>query len=268
MKKRVIPILLAVAGLMTAIAPASTATDLTDIGYVDQSAFASLPMFASVRQQLQTYQRQLSGQYTAAMRNARTAADKQRVQNDFNQRYAQEQQILAGPAFERVQLAIASVASTKKLAVVVDKRIVIYGGQDVTPDVVRLLRSSQTIMPLGTAPPPSPIGYIDPAAFANSPQAKAANDQMSAFVTQQQHIYGPQISKAKDGTQKQQLVTAYQNAIQAEQTKLIKPVVDHEQAVAGQVAQRKGLLLIIDHSDLLYGGTDITSDVQNALAKS
>jgi outer membrane protein len=267
MKRRLLPILIAAAVLVPACAPASTATDLTDIGYVDQSAFALLPMFASARQQLATFQAQLSGQYTSAMRGAHSNADRQRVYNNFQARYANEQRVLFGPLFERVNLAIASVASTRRLSVIVDKRIIIYGGQDVTKDVVKLLQSSQTILPLGTAPPPSPIGYVDPTAFQNSPQAKAANNEMNAFVQQQQHIYGAQLAHATSDTQKQQIAAAYNKAVADEQTKVLKPVVDHEQAVAASVARSKGLLLIIDHADILYGATDITADVQNALDK-
>lgn len=267
MKKRIIPALIAAAGLMTAVAPAATASDLTAVGYVDQSAFASLPLFASVRQQLAAYQQRTAGAYNSALRSARTNADKQRVANEFQQRFSQEQQALATPALERVQLAIASVASTKKLSVVVDKRIVIYGGQDITNDVVRLLQSSQSIMPLGTAPPPSPIGYVDSTAFQNSPQAQSANQQMTAFQQQQQKIYSAQLARASNDGQRNAIVAAYQKAMADEQAKILKPVVQHEQDVAAQVARRRGLLLIVDHSYLLYGGTDITTDVQNALSK-
>jgi outer membrane protein len=253
--------------LMTAGAPAATGSDLTGVGYVDQSAFASLPLFASVRQQLATYQQQTTAAYNNALRSARSNADKQRVSNEFQQRFSQEQQALAAPALERVQLAIASVASTRKLSVVVDKRIVIYGGQDITNDVVRLLQSSQTIMPLGTAPPPSPIGYVDSTAFQNSQQAQAANQQMTTYQQQQQRIYSAQLARASNDAQRNQIVAAYQKAMADEQAAILKPVVQHEQDVAAQVARRKGLLLIIDHSYLLYGGTDITTDVQNALSK-
>ena len=35
--------------------------------------------------------------------------------------------------------------------------------------------------------------------------------------------------------------------------------------VIGDVARKKGLLLVIDRTNLIYGGTDITSDVANGL---
>ena len=267
MKKRLIPTLVAAALLTTAIAPAATAPGLADIGYVDQSALATLPAVVSVNRQLAAFKAQLDSQYTAALRGARTPADRQSIATRFQQQYSDEQRQLAGPVFMRAQLAIASVASSKSLSVVVDKRIVIYGGQDITPQVLKLLQSSQSILPLGTSPPQSEIGYVDQTALENSPQLRAASQQMTSFAESQRRIYGVQFSHATSAAQRQQIANAYNAAIESEQNQLLKPIIDHAQSVTAQIAQRKGLLLIIDHSDILYGGTDITTDVQNALSK-
>lgn len=268
MKRRLFPTLLVTAALMTAVAPAATAHDVTDVGYVDQSAIAALPAFVSVSRQLAAYKAQLDGQYAAAIRGARTPADRQRVTADFNARLNVEQRQLASPAFMRVQLAIASVASTRGLSVVVDKRIIIYGGQDVTQQVVRLLQSPQTILPLGTAPPPSEIGYVDQTALENSAQVRAASAQLQAFAERERRVFGQQYSQAgNDQQRQQQIAAAYNQAMNAEQDQVLKPVITHTQQVTAQIAQRRGLLLIIDHADILYGGTDITTDVQNALNK-
>ena len=268
MKRRLFPTLLVAAALMTAVAPAATARDLTDVGYVDQSAIAALPAFVSVSRQLAAYKAQLDGQFAAAMRGAHSAAARQRVQQQFNARLNDRQRQLASPEFMRVQLAIASVASSKSLSVVVDKRIIIYGGQDITKDVVRLLQSSQSILPLGTAPPASEIGFVDQTALENSPQVKAASAQIATYAEQQRRIYAQQFTQAKNDTQKQQqIANAYNQTMEQEQERVLKPVIDHTQQVTAQIARSKGLVLIIDHADLLYGGTDITTDVQNALNK-
>jgi outer membrane protein len=267
MKIRFLPTLLVAALLTTAIAPAATANDLTDVGYLDQTALASLPAFVSVNRQLAAYKAQLDRQFATAMRAARTPADRQRVAAQFQQQYSNEQRTLAGPAFMRAQLAIASVASSKNLSVVVDKRIIIYGGQDITQQVLHVLQSSQSILPLGTAPPPSEIGFVDQSALENSPQVKAASDQMAAFAEQQRRLYAAQFAHAASDAQKQQIAAAYTAAMTNKQNEVLKPLLDHVQDVTGQVARRKGLILIIDHADILYGGTDITTDVQNALSK-
>ncbi len=53
----------------------------------------------------------------------------------FQQELSDKQREIVGPLFQRAQLAIAAVSASRSLSIVVDKRIVIYGGQDITKDV-------------------------------------------------------------------------------------------------------------------------------------
>jgi Skp family chaperone for outer membrane proteins len=43
--------------------------------------------------------------------------------------------------------------------------------------------------------------------------------------------------------------------------------VDQTRSATADVARKKGLLLVLDRADVVYGGTDITADVQNELGK-
>ncbi|MBQ3727281.1 MAG: OmpH family outer membrane protein, partial [Selenomonadaceae bacterium] len=52
------------------------------------------------------------------------------------ERLAQKQQELLDPIRNAVDAAIKKVADKKGLAVVIDKMAVIYGGQDITADVI------------------------------------------------------------------------------------------------------------------------------------
>jgi outer membrane protein len=53
---------------------------------------------------------------------------------------ADEEQKLILPLFKDIENAIRTVASAKKLTVVVDKTALFYGGVDITDDVVQELR--------------------------------------------------------------------------------------------------------------------------------
>jgi outer membrane protein len=59
----------------------------------------------------------------------------------------------------------------------------------------------------------------------------------------------------------------YNKAVQDEQNKLLKPLVDQTKNATASVARSKSLLLVVDRADVVFGGTDITQDVQNALNK-
>ena len=58
------------------------------------------------------------------MRGASSDADKQRITLQYQQEFTDKQNEVVGPLFNRAQITIANVAATKKLSMVVDKRIV------------------------------------------------------------------------------------------------------------------------------------------------
>ena len=116
--------------------PAIGATDVTDIGSLDQAALAALPSFQAANKQLNDYGANLQKQYIGRARKA-SQADQQKLGAEFQGKMAAKQRQLFGPLFAKAQVAIASVASSKNLSVVVDKRIVVVGGQDITGSVQR-----------------------------------------------------------------------------------------------------------------------------------
>jgi outer membrane protein len=133
-----------------AFAPATLAADVTDIGFVDQAALASIPPFTSANRQ-----------FAHEMKGVHDPNLQARIAQEFQNKLAERQRQVFGPLFQRAQVAIASVASSKNLSVIVDKRIMIYGGQDVTASVLDLLSGPGDPIPPVNTPPPSSVGYVD-----------------------------------------------------------------------------------------------------------
>jgi outer membrane protein len=267
MKRRVISTLAVLLALLPLVGPAAIAADLTDVGFLDQSAVASLPAFVAANQQVAQYKAALETQFANAMRGAHSDADKQRVTLQYQQEFSDKQNEVMGPLFQRAQAAIANVSSSKKLSIVVDKRIVIYGGQDITSDVVNAVRSSSAMAAPQASPPASVIGFVDQSALANSQEVKTASDQLQKFQAAQQPIYQARFKNARTDVDKQQVMADYNKAIQDKQNELLKPLIDQTKSATASVARSKNLLLVVDRADVVFGGTDITQDVQNALNK-
>ena len=249
-------------------APGAIAADLSGVGYLDQAAVGSLPQFQSANAQVAAYKAQLDQQFAAAMRDAKTDADKQRVQQEFQQRFVDKQQEVLGPLFARAQGAIAQVTDKQKLSVIVDKRIVIYGGTDITQPVIALFKSSQAIEPPSATPPPSAIGFVDQTTIDQTATVRKANDAFYQYASGQKQAAMTKMKAAQTDPQAQQhIFSAYQNSLNAEQSKMLKPIADQVKSAMASVARKDNLILVVDRSDIIYGGTDITADVQNALAK-
>lgn len=258
------------AGALTAatwVGSGAVAADLTDVGFVDQADVANLPVFVSANRALAAYKAQLDGQYNAQMRRARSDADRQQVSMQFQQQLNDKQREIVGPLLQRAQLAIAAVSATRNLSVVVDKRIVIYGGQDITKDVEAVFASSQAIAPPSATPPPSEIGFVDQSVLDGVPKVQNANTAMNQFETTQRQIFSAKLAQAKNAADKQQILQQFNKTVSDKQDQLLKPLVDQTRNATTSVARKKNLLLVIDKADVIYGGTDITTDVQNALGK-
>jgi outer membrane protein len=259
--------LLAVAAVLSFIAaPVAIAADLTDVGFIDQAAIGSLPQFQKANAQIAQYKSQLDPQFAAAMKGAKTPSDQQRVQGEFQQKFVSKQRELLGPLFARAQAAIAQVSSNRKLSVIVDKRILVFGGQDITKDVIDLVNGPGPVVPPVATPGPSSIGFVDQNQIDQVPKLKSANDDFTKWANDQRTQALKDMQSAKNDPKKeQQIFSDYQKKLSDQQEKVLKPLVDQTRDAMAKVAGQKHLILVIDRSDVIYGGTDITSDVQNAL---
>ncbi|MBV8067825.1 MAG: hypothetical protein JO113_07600 [Candidatus Eremiobacteraeota bacterium] len=243
------------------------AADLTDVGFVDQADLANLPVFVAANRQLAGYKAQLDAQYNAQVKRARSDADRQQIGLQFQQQLNDKQREVVGPLFQRAQLAIAAVSASRNLSIIVDKRVVIYGGQDITKDVEAVFASPQAIAPPSATPPPSEIGYVDQTVLDGVPKVQTANSTMQQFESTQREVYSARIAQARSPAEKQQILQEFNKTVSDKQDQLLKPLVDQTRSATTDVARRKNLLLVIDKADVVYGGTDITADVQNALSK-
>jgi outer membrane protein len=250
---------------LVVFAPATLAQEVTDIGYVDQTALSNIPSFTAANKQLADYKSSLDPQFESAMRAAHSSDDQARVSQEFQDKLAERQRELFAPLFQKAQVAIASVASSKNLSVVVAKRIVIYGGQDITQGVSDLLTSIGDPVPPVNTPPPSSVGYVDQQAVDGIAKLKSATDAFGQYRSDQQQQAQSKLKTVKTDADRQEVLKDYQAALAAKQKELLAPLVDQTRSVIADVAKQHHLLLVIDRSDLIYGGTDITTDVVKEL---
>jgi outer membrane protein len=264
--RKIYRLLAAAAALALVAAPSAIAADLTDVGFIDQAAIGSLSQFQQANQQVAQYKSQLDSQFASAMKRAKNPADQQRIAGQFQQKFLNKQREVLGPLFARAQAAIAQVSATQKLGVVVDKRIVVYGGKDITKSVVDLVNGPGAVVPPSATPPPADIGFVDQSQLDQVPKIKKANEDYAKFASDQRSNALKQMQGAKNNQQQQQQIFQnYQKALTDQQHKMLDPLVNDTRNAISKVAAQKKLILVVDRSDIIYGGTDITSDVQNAL---
>jgi outer membrane protein len=112
-----------------------------------------------------------------------------------------------------------------------------------------------------STPPPSKVGYVDQQAIDATPKVKAASDDFLAFKATQDKLYAQKFKDAKTDADRDAVLKDYHKTLDDRQTSTLKPVVDATRGAIADVARSKGLILVIDRGNIVFGGTDITSDV-------
>jgi len=130
MKKSVIFV-----AVFAAVLAASTA--FAADGVVNMEAvLANYPAFRQAQQQLQA----TAQQKAAAFNAEKDATKKQQLAQESQRELIQQEQKLMTPVLKAVNDAIAKVANAKKLEIVHPAAVVLYGGVDITQDVISALK--------------------------------------------------------------------------------------------------------------------------------
>ena len=114
----------------------ASAASSSSVGIIDyQQVMAAHPDVQGLQTQMETAIADIKKEFDekSAGMNDQEKADYYR---QCQERLAQKQQELLDPIRNAVDNAIKKVADKKGLAVVIDKVAVIYGGQDITADVI------------------------------------------------------------------------------------------------------------------------------------
>ena len=114
----------------------ASAASSSNVGIIDyQQAMSSHPDVQGIQSQMETAINDVRKEFeekSAGMSDQEKADYYQQCQ----QRLAQRQQELVEPIKTKVDVAIKKVADKRGLSVVIDKMAVIYGGQDITQEVI------------------------------------------------------------------------------------------------------------------------------------
>jgi len=120
-------------------------------------------------------------------------------------------------------------------------------------------------VPPQSTPGPSKVGYVDQAAIDATPKVKAATDDFAKYRQDQDKIFGDKLRAAKTDADRDAIYRDYRKTLDDKQTQVLKPVVDQTRSVIADVAKTRGLVLVVDKGNVVFGGTDVTKDVTDKL---
>ena len=116
----------------------ASAASSSNVGVIDYRQFSQLPDVASIETQMQQASTDAQKEFNEKSANM-SDQEKAAYYQQTMQRLQQQRQDLLDPVQKKIEDAVKSVAEAKGLSVVLVKDSVIYGGQDITQDVVKKL---------------------------------------------------------------------------------------------------------------------------------
>ena len=113
------------------------------------------------------------------------------------------------------------------------------------------------------------VGVIDMYEVTNNhPKMNDAKAQMATISRQKETEAKAAADKESDPAKKAQIVQAKRMELAREEQKIMDPIFRDCQRAVREVATNKKLTLVLNKSVVLIGGSDITQDVIQQLAKS
>jgi outer membrane protein len=105
------------------------------------------------------------------------------------------------------------------------------------------------------------VGYVDYLYLINHhPDTPGANEALKAERDQDKQQYDEK-SAALSDQEKQALAKQLNQQVEQKRQELLKPIVEKINAAIKEVANAKGLSIVIGKNNVIYGGVDITADV-------
>ena len=112
------------------------------------------------------------------------------------------------------------------------------------------------------------IGIVDLAMVVNNhPRVNEARQQLSTISRQKENEAKAAADKESDPAKKAQVVQAKRMELAESEQKLMDPILQECQRAVREVAVKQKLTLVLNKAVVLIGGTDITQDVIQQLAK-
>lgn len=120
---------------------------------------------------------------------------------------------------------------------------------------------------IASAASSSSVGVIDrEEVLTQHPQSASLDEQMRTAITEVQKDFEEKSAGMSD-QEKQDYYRQCQQRLQQKQAELLDPILKSVDDAIKQVADAKGLSVVIEKAAVVYGGQDITQDVIKKLGK-
>jgi len=248
-------------------------SNASEVGAITQDRIYQLEDFVNAQKQLKDYSDTLEKELEAASRTLQ-GEDLLRKRVELQKMLDEKRGKLLNPLLDRMRAAIAITAAKKKITVVLEEGIAIYGVPDITDSVietyekqVKNMTDEQLKKVESTTIARSPVGYFDQEVVASLMPFLELNQKLNQLF----QVMARQLevdSRGKSEQQRQALLERYNLQFQEIRRTNMAPLLNEVTEAVKAVAKEKGLSLVLDKQNVMYGGTNITDEVVERFLKT
>ncbi len=259
-----VAVIVIVGGIFGVKALKQKMTKPSEIGSIDREAIFKLSAFDKANEKLQQKEMEMAKRFDSESKGL-----KPEQLQELRMRMMQELETAKAneikPLFDRVQASIALSGKEKKLKIVLDKKIVVCGAQDITDDVKDKFRSEGELpRPDSDMGEKSLIGYFDQDVVES---LKIFRDAKRELFEKSQKMQKEIEDNAKglSDAGKARLLEEYNIRFNKEKERLMNPLMNKVVKTVEEVAKEKKLSMILDKQYVMYGGRNVTEEVTDKL---
>lgn len=127
--------------------------------------------------------------------------------------------------------------------------------------IVGIAMSQNEQLQVAGAAPSSSVGVVDwQALMAQHPDMVTAEAELKAAAEEAQKNFDEKSATMND-KEKQDYYVQLQQSLGVKQQSLLEPIIKKVEDAIKKVADKKGLSVVVEKNQVVYGGQDITADV-------
>ena len=230
------------------------------VGSVDQSSILSLPAFQKAEEDFMEMRKEKVDEYSEMMEGELTDKQKEIIYREFEDELAQIRFALISPLMDKEKEIIENIAKEKKLSVVLDETLVVYGVEDITGEVSKAFEAENATEEKEDEAKEEEkpeenkeekndntdvvqlVGYISKDKISELPKMRKADDKYYEEYVKMQKQIQIETKDLKDQEEIAKIINSYQEKLQEKREELFKPIEDEINKAAEEISDEKGLL--------------------------
>lgn len=264
MKKNLIRVVMVLMVALLAVGCTET-KETKRVASIDSEAIYGSEKFKQAEKEFAEFSKAKHGEYQEQSKD-KSDTEKRILLQEIQSEIIDKRKELVDPLSKRARGAVESIARKGGYLVVIDKKIVLYGVDDITDEAKKLFDGNEEIS-LAEEPAISeaPIGYFDQQVIGN---LKVFQQAQQELMKKQQELQKARMEKIQSGKLDENQIRALDNELRlsfkVEQERVMAPLYKAVSDSVEKVAKEGELSLVLDKEHVMFGGVNMTSHVADA----